>query len=357
MTIDRSIGTGARSLGGRADAAPRRDDTGWSVSQSFITLDQRRDFRRIDLDAPIRWGCSLKGWNCCVDKAVFVRPHDAIRLRHSVSAPSQDVVDRVLRLIWNTENGALTGLLRHGEAVQGREPCIFLDEITNTSARVMREEDPDRFATMPGTVKRAANSDRAEWVVAGLCRAHLNRPEVCRGFPFQRFVEPQADATFAITVRETHRCGTCALATPTTPREIFKEDGVIEYWRALDAGWQVERYLVAAGAANIEHRDYTRLPTEEAAAIWHALYLADGIDAVAQRFPEQWRSPLDIEGDGEIFRIVLEHVLDRVDDLVQRSEIGSDELGVQGQSFPRPDLATLLDPARSVFAPPPVPAR
>ncbi|MCH9058731.1 MAG: LptF/LptG family permease [Planctomycetes bacterium] len=131
---------------------------------------------------------------------------------------------------------------------------------------------------MPERVQRAAQSEHAgEWRVAALCRAHLNRPEVCRGFPFQRFVAPQTDGPAVIEVRQVFRCGSCALSTPTTVRELLGDtEDVAEYWRATDAYWPVENYLVSHGAARIVHPGYTRLPSAPSAEIWRALFLPDG---------------------------------------------------------------------------------
>ena len=237
--------------------------------------------------------------------------------------------------------------------VRSREPCVFYEEVTNVSARELRESDPERFASLPPRLQRAADSDAPEWVAAALCGAHRNRPEVCRGLPFQRFVEPQPDGELAVDVRVVHRCGSCAIAETTTPRRLFAEDGIHEYWRALDAYWQVERYLVALGAANVEHERYARLPGDPL-EIWRALYLADDAEPVVRRFPEQWRAPLDEDGDREIFALLLAHVLDRVDALAGEAAGGRGALGVTGEEPPPcPDVRTLLDPERPVFAPPP----
>ncbi len=186
--------------------------------------------------------------------------------------------------------------------------------------------------------------------MAALCRAHRNRPEVCRALPFQRLVEARPDGELVVDVRELHRCGSCAIAEASTPRRLFADDGIHEYWHALDAYWQVERYLVGLGAANVEHERYARLDAG-AVELCRSLYLAADAGPVAQRFPEQWREPLDQEGDREIFALQLEHVLDRVDALAEGRR---PELGVAGEEPPpRPDVRALLDPARPVFAPPP----
>jgi hypothetical protein len=323
-----------------------------------VSLSGNASFRPIDLDGEVSWGCSLKGWNCCVDKAVFLRPYDVLRLRHAVGAPASEVIERYASFAWSNQSGTLMALLQRDPQparppVSGREPCLFYEEVTNVSAREMREADPERFAGLPPRLQRAADSDAPEWVAAALCQAHRNRPEVCRGLPFQRFVEAQEDGELAVDVRTVHRCGTCAIAETTTPRRLFAEDGIHEYWRALDAYWQVERYLVALGAANVEHESYARLPVDPL-EIWRALYLADDAEVVGQRFPEQWSAPLDEDGDREIFALLLEHVLDRVDGLADEVAGGRATLGLAGEQPPqRPDVRALLDPQRPVYAPPP----
>ena len=304
----------------------------------------------------MRWGCSLKGWNCCVDKAVPVRPYDMLRLRHALSAPASALADDVVHFAWNPQNGTLIGSLAHRPYEQGRRACIFLEEITNLDARAIRDNDPARFASLPDRVQRAAGSTYdGELRVAALCRAHQNRPEVCRGFPFQRFVEPHAAGGPSVEVKQTHRCGSCALSTVTTAREIFESESAGEYWRALDAYWPVENYLLSMGAANISHPEYRRLPAERSLAIWRGLYLADDQPAVAERFPEQWRADLDIAGDREIFRLLLLGALDAVDALVEQSGEDPLDLGFSGEAWERPDIDPLLDPARPLLAPPPAP--
>ena len=313
--------------------------------------------RAVDLDETINWGCSLKGWNCCVDQAIPVRPYDMVRLRHALAAPADRLLDREVLLAWHPQQGTLLGSLAHRPYENGRDACVFLEEITNVTAREMREGEPERFATMPERVQRAAQSEHAgEWRVAALCRAHLNRPEVCRGFPFQRFVEPQTDGPAVIEVRQVFRCGSCALSTPTTVRELLGDtEDVAEYWRATDAYWPVENYLVSHGAARIVHPGYTRLPSAPSAEIWRALFLPDDDAEIAARFPEQWRAELDVEGDREIFRTLLVQALDRVDALVASSGLAPDALGFEGVTWTRPDVDALLDPSRPAFAPPPVP--
>ena len=184
---------------------------------SHVSLGGSASFRPIDLDGEVRWGCSLKGWNCCVDKAVFLRPYDVLRLRHAACAPARDVVERYVSFAWSKQSGTLMALLRRDPQparppVSGSEPCVFYEEVTNVSARELRGSDPERFAALPPRLQRAADSEAPEWVAAALCRAHRNRPEVCRGLPFQRFVEPQSDGELAVDVRVVHRCGTCAIA-------------------------------------------------------------------------------------------------------------------------------------------------
>ena len=313
--------------------------------------------RTVDLDETIEWGCSLKGWNCCVDQAIPVRPYDMVRLRHALGAPAEQLVDRQVMLAWHPQSGTLLGSLAHQPYEGGRNACIFLEEITNVTAREMCEHEPERFETMPERVRRAAESEHAgEWRVAALCRAHLNRPEVCRGFPFQRFVEQQTDGSSVIEVRQVFRCGSCALSTPTTVRELLGgEEDVAEYWRATDAYWPVENYLVSLGAARIAHPQYRRLPAEPSAEIWRALFLPDGDPEIAARLPEQWRAGLDVEGDREIFRTLLLQALDRVDELVVSSGREPDALGFEGVTWVRPDVDALLDPSRPAFAPPPAP--
>ncbi len=156
-------------------------------------------------------------------------------------------------------------------------------------------------------------------------------------------------------MKQVHRCGSCALSTVTTPREIFEDETAGEYWRALDAYWPVEDYLLSMGAANIDHHEYRRLPADPSLAIWRNLYLPDDQPAIAERFPQQWRAALDIEGDREIFRTLLVQALDAVDVLIEASGEDPLDLGFSGEAWARPDVDALLDTSRPLLAPPPAP--
>jgi hypothetical protein len=149
------------------------------------TFGDKPKTRPIDPDATIRWGCSMKEWNCCVDKGITVRPYDMIRLRHGLSRPSLTISSEgTVQFAWDPTSGILLGSLPQRPYGDRQVACVFLDVVTNVSAREMREHDSQRFASMPPAVQRAADSTASgEWDVAGLCQIHTARPEVCRGFP------------------------------------------------------------------------------------------------------------------------------------------------------------------------------
>ena len=222
-----------------------------------ITSKARKSWA-VDPDGPVRWGCSGKGWNCCVGVGIAVRPYDMLRLRHAAGRPAQDLVnDATVTFEWEPASGILNGRLAHRPYEQAGRPsgqdgtaCVFLDELTNLDVRRIRDDDPQRFAGLPPGVQRHADAraDR-EWKVAGLCGVHSGRPEVCRGFPYQRL--PAHDGAAAGSeVHQLFRCGSCAHAAPTTPRAILEGESLDEHWRADDAFRQICRYLHARGVAN-----------------------------------------------------------------------------------------------------------
>ena len=136
---------------------------------------KKRKGRRVDPDAPLRWGCSLKGWNCCIDAGIAVRPYDMLRLRHATGRPAHELVnDATVTFAWEAGSGILLGRLAHRPYEGGRVACVFLEELTNLDVQRVRDEDPERFAGLPEHVQRAAGSSarsstRGEWKVAGLC--------------------------------------------------------------------------------------------------------------------------------------------------------------------------------------------
>lgn len=303
--------------------------------------------RPVDPDATVQWGCSMKGWNCCVDKGITVRPYDMIRLRHALGRPSLEIVnDSTVQFAWDPSSGILLGSLPQRPYGDGQVACVFLDVVTNVSAREMRDHDPERFATMPEPVQRAAASTGGgEWDVAGLCGIHGSRPEICRGFPFQRLAKTAPDGSpGVIEVHEVFRCGSCALATPTTPREVLEGESIDEFWRAHHAMRQVETYLRAAGIANVSDPDYRAFPTEQVARLWTQMYLLDEDERIAAEFPEQWREPADIEGDRRIHRRVLEQTLERAAALIAASGEPASAWGPRDAQAEPPDLDAALDP-------------
>ena len=310
--------------------------------------------RPIDPDESIRWGCSGKGWNCCTDKVIPVRPYDIVRLRHAVRQPSEWLINnQYVTFVWDG-SGAFVGYLGQVAYERTRKACVFYEEVTNVRAREIRDRDPERFVTLPDHVRRSADSIAAgEWRVAGLCNAHQNRPEACRGFPFQR--DPAREQReHESPVLQVFSCGTCALSTPTTPRAVMADNQLEPYWRADDALLEVMRYLHSLGASKLKHADYTALAIGDnaRAELWASMYAPDNNAAIVTAFPEQWRSELDVAGDAAIYRMLLEQVMDRTDALVAGSSVDPATLGVRDAPLrARPDLDRLMDPARELFLP------
>ncbi len=307
--------------------------------------------RPVELDEPLRWGCSSKGWHCCVDMHVPVRPYDMLRLRHEVGKPAQHLInDQMVTFSWD-ESGFLTGRLATRPYERDREACIFFEELTNVQARALRENEPGRFATLPDHVRQAATSERAgEWRIAGLCGVHAGRPEACRGYPFQR--DPARERReHDSPVVSVGRCGTCSLSGNTTVREVLTENNLDEFWRADDAWLDVARYAHSRGAANIDDPDYRRLPLDRSALteLWVATYVPDTTERVIERFGEQWRERIDIEGDRDLYRMLLEEFIERVDTAVEASGLAPEVLGGPDEIWPRPDLDHLLDAARPLL--------
>jgi hypothetical protein len=306
----------------------------------------------VDADGPIRWGCSGKGWNCCVGVGIAVRPYDMLRLRHAAGRPAQDLVnDATVTFEWEPGSGILLGRLAHRPYERGRVACVFLEELTNLDVRRIRDEDPRRFEALPAGVQRAADArDDREWKVAGLCGVHSGRPEVCRGFPYQRLPALDGSAEGA-TVHQGFRCGSCAHATPTTPRAILEGETLGGYWRADDAFRQLCRYLHAHGAANSRDPAYRHLLPDatQRLELWAALYLLDTHPRLATRFDGRWRTPLDIEGDAAAYRALLDDVLEQVEARIARSGRAAEDLGMPGDHIEPPDLDALLDPGRALL--------
>ena len=139
---------------------------------------------RIDLDAPLNWDCSSRGWHCCVDKAIPLTPYDVVRLRHSAGKTSQELID-AHEVTFEWRGGLMAAWLAQVPYEGNHRACMFYDELTNTDIARIRDEDPDRFAGFPERVKRAADSQSGgTYRIAGLCGVHMNRPEACRAFPF-----------------------------------------------------------------------------------------------------------------------------------------------------------------------------
>lgn len=310
----------------------------------------------VQWDEAVLWGCSLKGWNCCVDKGIAVRPYDLVRLRHALGRPSNEItLDETVTFAWHA--GSLIGSLAHKPYTPGHVACIFFEEMTNVSARALRDTDPEAFASLPERVRAAADAPaRSEYRVAGLCSAHLNRPEVCRAFPYQREVGlVLADGTLEdVRARRVNLCGSCALSTPTTPRAVVANEDVAEHWRANDAFSAVASYYRSRGVAHLEDPRYRRLPLspQQLTELWAPMYLPDSDPAVRDGYPEQWRAALDVDGDRAIHALVLEHALERLDTLVAQLGVDPSALGTSGApDVRRPELARLLDPARAPIPP------
>lgn len=301
------------------------------------------------LDAPLHWGCSGKGWNCCVDQGITVRPYDLIRLRHALRLPAQSIInDELVTFGWYPGDGSLVGSLAHRPYETGRVACRFLLEMTDGDARALAARDSAAFRALPPTVQRAAlTTAREEWRVAGLCGVHGHRPEVCRAFPFQR--DPATPAGAA----STHRCGSCALSTPTTARDVMLDEGLLPYWAANEAFTAVAAYLRALGLARLSGTSYRSLPIADAtrAELWMGLYVPDADAAVIRRFPDQWLAAADPDGDIAILRLLLDHALDRADALVAGQDLAREHLGFTGVPAIRPDLDHLLDLDRPLLPP------
>ena len=312
---------------------------------------KRLNGRVLEADSTINWGCSLKGWNCCVDKGIVVRPYDMVRLRHAAGRSSNELTsDGTVTFAWHPPTGALVGSLAHRPYENGRVACVFLDEVTDASARTLRAADPLTFEELPERVRRAADRPaRQPWRVAGLCSVHTGRPEVCRAFPFQRFAQLDARGeTTSVEVQQVFQCGSCALSTPTTAREVMSGEGLDEYWRANDAFMALVGYYRALGAARTGSPELDTLPLseQELGTLWGQMYLPDADEQIVARFGEQWRTPLDVEGDRELYRIVLERARERVERVATEHGVALDTI-----EAPRPDFDSLLDPARQPLPP------
>ena len=102
----------------------------------------------------------MKGWNCCVDKGITVRPYDMLRLRHAIGLPSRQLIeDGTVTLAWDPADGSLTGSLTQRSYRASQVACVFLDVVTNVSAREMRA------AEQVGVLSRRGRRERLDDVV------------------------------------------------------------------------------------------------------------------------------------------------------------------------------------------------
>jgi hypothetical protein len=245
----------------------------------------------VALDDTILWDCSSKGWHCCVDYGIPVMPYDVIRLRHSTGKTSRDLInEQAITFQWS--GGHMAGWLAQIPHQGNHRACMFYEELTNQDIRRIRDEDPARFESFPPTVQQAADRQQGgSYRVAGLCSAHANRPEACRSFPFMRHADWEQHPDRE-PVSQVHRCGTCALSTPTTVRQIVTDNGLEQFWRA-DRLWQaVKFYLISRGLANTTDASYRALPldADQRTQFWGACFNPDILPEVAERFEGQSKS-------------------------------------------------------------------
>lgn len=307
--------------------------------------------RPIDLDAPVSWDCSSRGWNCCVGKGIPLTPYDVVRLRHATGKTSQQLLDEdVVTFEWR--GGLMASWLAQVPYGGKERACGFLQELSNEDVRRIRDEEPDRFASLPPGVQRAADSTQGgTYRVAGLCGVHMNRPEACRAFPFM-LRSDWADQPDSPLVEEVHRCGSCSLSRKTTAREVMLDNGLENFWRPA-ATWRVVKlYLVSRGFAHAADPTYRPLPLDldRRTEVWTNFFNPDAVAAVTERFPDQWQTAEDPTGDDQILRLVFTSALDHADALVAESGVAIEDLGLAGESpAARPDLDALLDPSRPVL--------
>src|SRR5205823_7609535 len=102
--------------------------------------------------------------------------------------------DGTVTFAWHGD-GSLVGTLKHRPYGNGHHACAFLEELTADDVRRMRSVDPASFRALPPTVQQGADRGGSPRI-AGLCGVHLDRPMVCRAFPFARAVagDPLFDA-------------------------------------------------------------------------------------------------------------------------------------------------------------------
>ena len=317
----------------RADSAKLRRPTG----------------RPIELDEPLDWACSSRGWNCCVGNAIPLTPYDVVRVRHAKHKTSQQLIDDDM-ITFEWRGGLMTAWFAQLPFQGNQRACIFYEELTNDGIRRVRDEEPERFASFPPEVQRAADRT-GDYRVTALCAIHSSRPEACRAFPFMLRSDwneqPEQPAAEVV-----HRCGTCALKQKTTVRQVLLENGLDEFWRPAETWRIVKLYLVSRGLGYASDPKYRSLPLdlETRTEIWNNCFNPDAFDAVTERFPDQWHTSEDLDGDDQILRLVLTSTLDRVDALVADSGVAIDDLGLIGEPpAVRPDLDRLLDPSRPVL--------
>lgn len=302
-----------------------------------------------ELDAPLDWACSSRGWNCCTGNAIPLTPYDVVRVRHATHKTSQQLIDDDM-ITFEWRGGLMTAWFAQLPFQGNQRACVFYEELTNDGIRRIRDEQPDRFASFPPEVQRAADRT-GDYRVTALCAIHASRPEACRAFPFMlrsdRNDHPEQPAAEVV-----HRCGTCALKKKTTVRQVLLENGLDEFWRPAGAWRTIKLYLVSRGLGFANDPKYRSLPLdlELRTELWNNCFNPDAFDAVTERFPDQWHTPEDLSGDDQILRLVLTATLDRVDALVAQSGIAVEELGLIGEPpAARPDLDRLLDSARPVL--------
>ncbi len=299
--------------------------------------------RPIELDESLDWACSSRGWNCCIGNAIPLTPYDVVRIRHATHKTSQQMIDDDM-ITFEWRGGLMTSWFAQLPFQGSQRACVFYEELTNDGIRRVRDEEPDRFASFPPEVQRAADRTGDHRVTA-LCAIHASRPEACRAFPFvlrsDWNEQPEQPAAEVV-----HRCGTCALKKKTTVRQVLLENGLDEFWRPAEAWRIIKLYLVSRGLGYASDPKYRSLPLDlpTRTEIWNNCFNPDVLAEVTERFEDQWQLDTDLDGDRAIHRLVLTATLDRVDTLVAESGVAIEDLGLAGEPpMTRPDLDALSD--------------
>ena len=125
---------------------PVPDDDGRMSKAQHHNLNTKSSMNKpLPLDGVINWGCSAKGWNCCVDQLIEIRPYDMIRLRHALERSSDELMGaETVMFEFAPATGRLLGRLPQPDRGDGHPGCRFPEATKPRARRQSAARQPPR---------------------------------------------------------------------------------------------------------------------------------------------------------------------------------------------------------------------